>query len=428
MKKIFLIFLGMSLLFAGAQAAVNVRLDQTAFLLEEDGRVLSAPNTFQDIIDLGGGLYAANQNGNYALMNSVGALLTQPVYQELRLQGGLLMARRGNAWGLLRSDGSICGAFEYSVIVPTGWGGAWALRGDPYDTRSDRLFVLDGQGREIETSLFVRSLGQPGDSGLLPVLLSASGWWGYCNTRGSVTISDEYTYAGPFISGRAVVVQNGRYGVIDAQGLEIADPDYDFIQISSQGFMIAARSGEGAWALDLSGREIASYPGENISVALVGSGYTVADGEALFLYDAKGTQLAQLPPDASVSEGMDGAFIVSTGMWGESCVYLLGTQTYYQNLYPLGISNGEAVYACLEVDAARYVNDLLGEIQLSVDMDTARYGIVDARGNLCVPCGYDSIEYLCDDRFLTRNDNLWQMIDLHGQVYWEFTQTEAPNS
>ena len=144
----------------------------------------------------------------------------------------------------------------------------------------------------------------------------------------------------------------------------------------------------------------------------------VADSEGMRVFDATGAQIAEAGARASVSEGMNGQLILSDGMWGEECVGVLGTQARYQNLYPLGTARGEGVYACMQANAARYVNDLLGEIQLSVDMETARYGIVGADGVQRTPCAYLSIEFLADDRFLTRSEEGWQMIDADGAVYW----------
>ena len=106
-------------------------------------------------------------------------------------------------------------------------------------------------------------------------------------------------------------------------------------------------------------------------------------------------------------------------MWGEKCVYLSGTHQKYQNLYPLGTSGGEAVYACMEANVGRYVNDLLGEIQLSTDMDSARYGVVDAEGWKLTECIYLSLDFLADDRLLARTEDAWQMIDARGNVLWE---------
>ena len=217
--------------------------------------------------------------------------------------------------------------------------------------------------------------------------------------------------------------------MIDRSGDWIVEPAYDFLEISESGFILAADA-DGVRLLDMNGGEIAAYLEENIYAALVGADYVIEDGESLRIFDASGVLLEEFAPDVSVTEGVGEQLIISEGMWGETCVRLLGTQESYQNLYPLGMAGEEPVYACMEVNAARYMNDLLQEIQIAVDMDSARYGMVNGAGEQILPCEYISIEYLSDDRFLVRTERQWQMIDSAGKVYWRrrVTQTEAPNS
>ena len=178
------------------------------------------------------------------------------------------------------------------------------------------------------------------------------------------------------------------------------------------------------------GSVIAEYSGEGAWAALAGEGCVVGDDEALRVLDSEGKPLETLAPDASVSEGVGGQLVISEGMWGEVCVRLSGTDAAYQNLYPLGTANGVAVYACMEANAARYQNDLPNEVQVSVDMDSARYGLVNGASEQLLSCDYLSIQYLADDRFLARTESQWRMIDSRGEVYWRggFTQTAAPNS
>ena len=418
MKRIAAIAAVLLMLCGCARAAVSVRMDDGAALLSEDGAQIVPVGAHADIVPLGDDLFAAqDEAGGYALMDGEGRLLTGERYDALRRRDGLLLAQRDGGWGLLGADGAELSALAYGQIVPTGEGGCWATLGDASDLESDLLVLLDAQGRESSTGIYVRKLGAASE-GLLSVLLPGTGLWGYCDARGRVAIAARYSYAGPFVSGCAAVVRNGRYGAIDATGAFVADPDYDFIEISKSGFMLAARSQEGAWALNMDGSEIAAYESEDCFVALAGEGYLVADSEGMRVFDATGAQIAEAGARASVSEGMNGQLILSDGMWGEECVGVLGTQARYQNLYPLGTARGEGVYACMQANAARYVNDLLGEIQLSVDMETARYGIVGADGVQRTPCAYLSIEFLADDRFLTRSEEGWQMIDADGAVYW----------
>ncbi|MBP5326561.1 MAG: WG repeat-containing protein [Bacteroidales bacterium] len=44
------------------------------------------------------------------------------------------------------------------------------------------------------------------------------GYYGYVNTKGVEVLPNQYDYVGPFVKGRAVVKQNGHWGVIDKKG------------------------------------------------------------------------------------------------------------------------------------------------------------------------------------------------------------------
>ena len=422
MRRIAAFAIMLSLLLGSARAAVAVRMDDASALLTEDGSVIVPAGTYEDIVALGGGLFAASSEGElYALMDAEGALLTDAVYDGFRRTDRALLAHRDGAWGQMGPDGAEIGAFAYSRIETDGADGCWGIG------EGSELIVLNADGTARDSGLRVLRIGGAAE-GLLPVELSAS-LWGCCDASGGLAIPAEYEYIGSFVEGRAAAVSDGLYGAIDRSGAWIVEPEYGFLEISAAGFMLAANK-DGAKVLDMDGGERALYSGANIYAALAGVGYIVGDGESLRIYDASGTLVQEAAPNAVVSEGMGEQLVLSEGMWGEECVRLLGTQTAYQNLYPLGTAGGEAVYACMKVNAARYENDLLHEIQISVDMDTARYGIANAAGEQSLPYNYVSIDFLSDDRFLARTESRWQMIDSGGRVFWSrrITQTEAPNS
>lgn len=205
----------------------------------------------------------------------------------------------------------------------------------------------------------------------------------------------------------------------------VVPAEYDFLEIGQKGLIVAARWQTGAWVFDVSGTELVRYEGEDIYIAAVGEGYAVIDADFMYLYDASCTLQLEAPPSAVATEGINGQMIISDGMWGEACVQLSGTQQRYQNLYPLGTAGGEAIYACMEADVGRYVNDHLGEEQLSTDMDSARYGVVNAAGEKLIPCKYLSLEYLADDRLLARTESKWLLIDATGAVLWEHAAEEG---
>lgn len=424
MKRIVTFVLLLLLVFDCAHAAVSVRMDDAAALLTEDGAVIVPAGVYADIVPLGDELFAASHDGQlYALMDGDGAELTDALYDEFRMDGELLLARRDSAWGLMGRDGEEFGAFEYERIEADGEGGRWALRGE---LSPDMLVLLASDGSSRDSGLYVLRIGEASE-GLLPVELDA-GRWGCCDPSGELAIPGDYDYIGSFIAGLAPAVSGGMYGAIDRSGEWAVDPIYDFLEISAGGFVLAV-NGEGARLMDLNGGELAVYSGEDIYAALAGAGYVIGDSDALRVFDAAGTLLEELAPDAAVSEGVGEQLVLSEGMWGESCVRLLGTDAAYQNLYPLGMAGGEAVYACMRVNAARYENNLLKEIQISVDMDTARYGMVNGSGEQILPCHYTHIEYLSDDRILVRAARQWQMIDSRGKILWyrRIIQTEAPS-
>ena len=429
MKRIILLALCLLFIWNGcAYAAVALRMEDGALLLDEDGGVIVPLDACDDIVSLGESLFAAGISGRYALMDSAGSLLTGAKYTDLRLEGEFILACTDGFWGLLDKNGNEKSDFIYTRIV-SGNSMCWAVKGEVNDLESDELFIINPDGKEQATGLYLRAMDDAAAQGLLAVQLPDSGLWGYCDAEGKLAIPDAFSHAGGFVSGAAPVAAEGRFGAISMQGKYIASPEYDFVEVTPGGLVIACNAG-GARILDVYGAEIARFEGNGLAAAAAGDGFVIADGESLRLYDSRADLLAELASDASVYEGLDGRFIFAEGAWGESCVYLDGTQQRYQNIYPLGIAGDTQLYACLQANAARYVNDLLGEIQLSVDMESARYGVINGSGEILLGCEYESIDYLGDDRLQVYIDGQWQMIDSSGHIYWThgIRQTEAPIS
>lgn len=429
MKKLLSMIMCFLLFLGSASAQLCVRLDEGALLLARDGTELLPLGVYEDIVPLPGGLYALKQDGAYALADAGGAPLTGFIYTYFEWCDGVLIGETGGMRGLLSPEGVSLSPFEYTSILPVGDGRFWAIREDGSDLESDELFLLDADGSETATGLFIRRMHVAGN-GMLAVLRPVSGLWGYCNAVGEMVIPSRFSHAGAFSNGLAAVVENGMWGAIDERGEAIVPAQYDYLEICPGGFILAGLSQQGVWVFDAEGTETARYEGEETAAAPVGDGYAVYDGEKLTLYSAEGETIVQGGQGASISEGLDGQLILADGSWGEACVGIVGTQARYQNLYPLGYSRGRPIYACMEANSARYINDLLGEAQISVDMDSARYGVVDERGEMLLDAGYDAIFYLDDDRLLTRTGDYWQVCDTAGDIYWTHgvIPDEAPNS
>jgi len=417
------ILLCIVLLMRCAHASVALRTDGGAVLLAENGAEVVSFGTYADIVPLGGDLFAAGQTGSYALIDGEGKLRTEPVYGEFRIAGEMLLARKDGLWGMLNVDGTPQSEFIYTMIVP-GEKTAWAITGVNGDAQSDMLYALCADGTASETGLYVRRIDESAGDGLLAVMPGGSDRFGYCDSSGRLVIEARFETAGAFSNGLAAVGIEGRVDIIAVDGSVVLPAEYDYVQISCAGSILAADA-SGAYVFDSSGELLAAHPGEAVSAGFVGDNYLIHDGSGLRIYDEQNALKFTLNGDAAVHPGLDGRLIIAEGAWGERCVHLNGSERMFQNLYPLGIADGSAVYAFLQADVARYMNNKLGEIQLSVDMDSTRYGVVDSDGDQLRPAIYKSIEYLTDNRLLVRTDSHWQMIDVSGRVYWQMSLQAA---
>ena len=235
MRRLLTAMLAMLMLTGCAQAALCVRMDDAAALLDRSGGEIVVPGTYADIVPLGGGLYAAcDATGRYGLMDESGEVRTDFLYDQLRWADGLLLAELNGLWGMLDAEGCTLGRFAYSWMQPNGAGGAWAIEGDRSDAESDLLLSVSSTGVECVTGLRVHAVGD-GSDGLLSVQLPGTLLYGYCDASGELAIPAQYEYAGDFVDGLAVAVKDGLYGAIDISGAWVLEPAYDFLQISEAG-------------------------------------------------------------------------------------------------------------------------------------------------------------------------------------------------
>lgn len=429
-KSLFLLVLCLCMIWGSAHAAVSVRMDGGALLLREDGNEIVPMDVYEDIVALGNDLFAAQKDGLYLLLDGEGKARTEALYSDLRPAGDMFMACRDGSWGLLDASGAEIGAFAYEIIIMDESGHFWAMKTTGSRLMTEDVFLLDAAGTERNTAVQVGKLSDEAGEGMIAVYLPENALWGYMDAQGAMMIPARYSYAGAFACGRAAVVQDGRWGVIDAGGAWVVSPEYDALEISEAGFILAMQSGEGVYLLDMDGGEIAFHEGDENFACAVGNGYSLYDGRDLHLCDASGTVLETISRLGSVYAGLNGQWILSDGAWGENCVYLSGTEKKWQNIYPLGVAGEDALYVCMQVNVARYVSELLGEVQLAADMETARYGVIGADGEERIPCEYEIIEYPGNERLLLYGDGMWSMTDTQGRVYWSYgtKQSEEPSS
>ena len=427
MRRILPAIITILLLFSCAQAAVCFRADDAYYLLNSDGSIIIPSGSYSDIQFLGDDLFAAKQNDLYALINSEGVRYTEFEYNEIKAAGdGNILIRKDLKWGVMDANGAVLIKCLYSNIVPSGTGEYWAFAGSRNDLHADPMLVLRASGGIIGTDIRVLDADTTLGSGLLRALIAEKNLYGYIDTSGRIAIDAQFDYAGCFMNGIACVVQNGKYGVIDTDGKFILAPEYEWIALSTTSNILALTADGNTALYDQNGKLIEQKA--SIYAGFYGAYAYMADDRNTLVFDADGNQILSLSTDAGIQTGLGNDLILTDGAWGEECVFLYGSDRKYQNIYPLGTAAGAHIYAYMTINAARYNNDLLGEIQYSTDPASARYGMIDASGEILIEAQYRSIEYLQDDRFCVRTDDQWQMIDSSGNIYFSCAAADEESS
>lgn len=417
MVKHFFCAVCLLLLCAVASASVGISMEDSAMLLSNDGEIIVPEGKYAEIVSIGNGLFAVGDSDGYALMNAQGEVLSKSDYDFIKCDGDAIIAEKDGSLGLLSTAGQEISEFKYTFITADESGICWALYGKAGSALGMRLCILSKNGEESETELYLASIGDAAFRGLLSAK-DMNGRYGYIDFSGEMAIEAQFQYASDFLNGCAVVVIENQYAAIDANANVIIPPKYDFLQISEYGYIVAAQSNARVAIFDLNGELIDEYFGDDIGIALVGSYYIVRDDVSLRIYSDTHEMLAELSPTSSVYAGIGTDLIIADGVFGAENTHIWNTESDYQQIYPLCEIDGEAVYAAMIVNAVKYENHTLGEIQYSLDMRSVRYALIGSDGEALSNQEYLSVEYLGEERLFVQTEEAYQMIGIDGRIYW----------
>ncbi|WP_201978336.1 WG repeat-containing protein [Hymenobacter rubidus] len=124
-----------------------------------------------------------------------------------------------------------------------------------------RRFTRVGLVAGVAAGVAVLALGGWGLSrmgGSAPVPFQENGRWGYADASGQPVVPAQFTAAGPFQDGRAVVAQGGAYGFVDEKGKPLLPPTYDALNPYAGGYA-RVRVGEAYTFIDEDGQEFDHY-------------------------------------------------------------------------------------------------------------------------------------------------------------------------
>ncbi|MDJ0365156.1 WG repeat-containing protein [Hymenobacter sp. H14-R3] len=123
-------------------------------------------------------------------------------------------------------------------------------------------WLRQGQRRRVAAgglvALALAGWGAGHLGGSAPAPYQENGRWGFADADGKPVIAAQFTAAGPFRAGRAVVAKAGVYGFVDEVGKEIITPAYDALNPYAGGYA-RARVGDTYTFVDEQGQEFDSY-------------------------------------------------------------------------------------------------------------------------------------------------------------------------
>ncbi len=252
------------------------------------------------------------QNGKVGIIDCGGKVLIPPVYDYVAPFGNLeiTVAQVGNKYGAIDKNGDVAIPFEYDYIYPFNdmpsaicyKNGRFAVLSTDNTLLTDFKYsyaeefnagmalvydngygFVDHRGNEIvecvhdeirqgsALSMFLKSNGRwalfssfgknltgfiyesagPFSNGLSAVGISAGNktLYGYVNDSGDMIIPHIYDSAQDFDYGKAIVSQNGKYGIVDVEGNVIIPFEYMGFNPSYDHNLIAAASANGNWGI-----------------------------------------------------------------------------------------------------------------------------------------------------------------------------------
>lgn len=387
-------------------------------LVDETGRVLNRGEAVFTLVE--GALYAVGRPGDYALCDGEGRPLTNDHYEMLTAEGDAILCRQGGLFGALDPSGGVLIDPIWKQLIRTGEGAFLALDSDPYDSQSDELIFVTASGLRERTGSFTACGLRSFCDGCMAFMLS-DGLYGYVDAMGRQVIPPDWSSAGDFSDGAAIVSDGAGMGLIDTHGRVLVTPDYAWM-CRGDG-MIAALTADGLMDIYSADGVEKLYTAEVLvnEAEVCGRYVAMKDADAARLIDPSGVCLCVASRAAVFYPGLDGQVIVADGDWGEACQYLInpdGTAASgrYQRLLPL--SGGRYAYMTIET------NDL------GWDYDSARWGLMDAKGRELLPAQYLEILPCGENRLSMQTESDLILADLDGRplASWPINETAAPSS
>lgn len=361
----------------------------------------------------------AKQNGKYGLVDESGRLLTQTWYdmifeEENYLAAGVARARLNGKYVLLGLDGAERSEYYDGILD-----GDVAVYNN-YDEKGE----FSSDMRETDTIPFW-----------------TEGRYGLISLQGDVIVSPEYIYISEESNNgfREAIFENEERGVIDKQGNAVVRGQYETLRVDFQNSILIIYTDKKCGAYSDKGEEI--FPLEYEDIICRSNYLEIQKGEKCALADMEGNILTDFAYDA-ITDVKGDTFIASkdekmgvSDMEGNLLIDYQYLDLKYCEDGKLGFvvaSNAEGLWGCLDENGQETVpfrydgfferdnfieaslNQKSGLLDKNLEwVVSAQYddvkimsnqyvlveqngmeGIFDISGNVVLPIGYDSIDYV----------------------------------
>lgn len=159
------------------------------------------------------GLALVHKNEKHGFVNPDGKLVVPTIYDDASaFSECMALVKKNGKWGYVDSTGKLAIDLKYSDAYSFSYGYAVVSRDNKYG-------FVDRNGKEFHLEYDMAKSFAEG----LAAVQNSRGLWGYIDTNGKIVIPFKYEYGDAFYEGRAKVMLNEKWVLIDTNGKEVKE-------------------------------------------------------------------------------------------------------------------------------------------------------------------------------------------------------------
>lgn len=221
-----------------------------------------------------------------------------------------------------------------------------------------------------------------------------------------------YDYIGDFCDGLALVENDGQWGYINENGDEVIPCVYEMAGPFSDGLAYVLPANEDKYVYIDTNGQIALRTDYEFVRSFSGGAAPVSHGQEWALIDKKGNELTEFAYTSLIPYNYEGEqiFVVQTP----------------DNKYGILNKKGEVVLPC-EYGVIDHFDQGVATL-LEIGKGAKKVGLVNVEGRIVLPFAYDGIQLTGEGIVRLQSDSKYGFADLNGNVLMPCTYSEADNT